>query len=49
MCSIRIFAKNMGDPNYERTIMVHDIYIHCNILCVANMSISYIAVFGLKF
>ena len=25
MCSIRIFAKNMGDPYYEPTIVVHDI------------------------
>ena len=24
MRSIRIFAKNMGDPYYEPTIMVHD-------------------------
>ena len=24
MCSIRIFAKNMGDPHYEPTIVVHD-------------------------
>ena len=24
MCSIRDFAKNMGDPYYEPTIMVHD-------------------------
>ena len=24
MCSIRIFAKNMGDPYYEPTTMVHD-------------------------
>ena len=25
MRSIRIFAKNMGDPYYEPTIVVHDI------------------------
>jgi len=24
VCSIRIFAKNMGDPYYEPTIVVHD-------------------------
>ena len=24
MYSIRIFAKNMGDPYYEPTIVVHD-------------------------
>ena len=24
MPSIRIFAKNMGDPYYEPTIVVHD-------------------------
>jgi len=24
MCSIRVFAKNLGDPYYEPTIMVHD-------------------------
>ena len=24
MCSIRIFAKNIGDPYYEPTIVVHD-------------------------
>ena len=24
MRSIRIFAKNMGDPYYELTIVVHD-------------------------
>jgi len=24
VCPIRIFAKNMGDPYYEPTIMVHD-------------------------
>ena len=24
VCSIRIFAKNMGDPYYELTIVVHD-------------------------
>ena len=27
MCSIRIFAKNMGDPYYEPTIVVHDIVV----------------------
>ena len=25
MRSIRVFAKNMGDPYYEPTIVVHDI------------------------
>ena len=25
-CSIRIFAKNMGDPYYEPTIVIHDKY-----------------------
>ena len=25
VCSIRILAKNMGDPYYEPTIVVHDI------------------------
>jgi len=24
VCSIRIFAKNMGNPYYEPTIVVHD-------------------------
>jgi len=24
VCSFRIFAKNMGDPYYEPTIVVHD-------------------------
>ena len=24
VCSIKIFAKNMGDPYYEPTIVVHD-------------------------
>jgi len=24
VCSIRIFAKNMGDPYYEPTIVVYD-------------------------
>jgi len=24
VCSIRVFAKNLGDPYYEPTIMVHD-------------------------
>ena len=24
VCSIRTFAKNMGDPYYEPTIVVHD-------------------------
>ena len=24
VCSIRIFAENMGDPYYEPTIVVHD-------------------------
>ena len=24
VCSIRIFEKNMGDPYYEPTIVVHD-------------------------
>jgi len=24
VCSIRIFAKNMGDPYYEPIIVVHD-------------------------
>jgi len=28
MRSIRDFAKNLGDPNYEPTIVVHDNY--CN-------------------
>jgi len=27
VCSIRIYAKNMGDPYYEPTIVVHD-YMH---------------------
>ena len=29
MRSIRIFAKNMGDPYYEPTIVVHDNIIDC--------------------
>ena len=29
MHSIRVFAKNMGDPYYEPTIVVHD-YFCCN-------------------
>ena len=28
MCSIRIFAENMGDPYYEPTIVVHDYRTH---------------------
>jgi len=24
VCSIRVFAKNLGDPYYEPTIVVHD-------------------------
>jgi len=24
VCSIRIFAKNIGNPHYEPTIVVHD-------------------------
>ena len=24
VCSIRVLAKNHGDPNYEPTIVVHD-------------------------
>jgi len=26
VCPIRIFAKNMGDPYYEPTIVVHDVF-----------------------
>ena len=26
VCSIRIFAKNIGDPYYEPTIMGHDTF-----------------------
>ena len=29
MRSIRIFAKNMGDPYYEPTTVVHDIKVLC--------------------
>ena len=25
VCSIKVFAKNHGDPYYEPTIVVHDI------------------------
>jgi len=28
VCSIRIFAKNMGNPYYEPTIVVHDVAVH---------------------
>ena len=35
MCSIRVFAKNMGDPYYEPTIVVHDMWFKYIIqLCV---------------
>ena len=27
VCSIRVFEKNHGDPYYEPTIVVHDIWI----------------------
>jgi len=27
VCSITIFAKNMGDPYYEPIIVVHDTHI----------------------
>ena len=30
VCSIRIFAENMGDPYYEPTIVVHDTGISNN-------------------
>jgi len=39
VCSIRIFAKNIGDPYYEPTIMVHDIVllqVLCERLCMNN-------------
>ena len=35
MCSIRIFAKNMGDPYYEPSIVVHD-YIDNTSLATAT-------------
>jgi len=28
MCSIRIFAKNMDDPYYEPTIVVHEMEVY---------------------
>jgi len=36
VCSIRILAKNMGDPYYEPTIVVHDIteVAGCHVLLV---------------
>ena len=33
--SIRVFAKNMGDPYYEPTIVVHDTTSVC--VCFFNM------------
>ena len=33
VCSIRIFAKNIGDPYYEPTIVVHD-----NVLSLVQIS-----------
>ena len=30
MRSIRVFAKNMGDPYYEPTIVVHDNIVYCD-------------------
>ena len=38
MRSIRIFAKNMGDPYYELTIVVHDI---CTEICIHLLVVSY--------
>ena len=38
---IRIFAKNMGDPYYEPTIVVHDIKEECqtaNTACTNTLS-----------
>ena len=37
MRSIRVFAKNMGDPYYEPTIVVHDYILH---LFVTNYKVS---------
>ena len=28
VCSIRVIAKNMGDPYYEPTIVVHDTHAY---------------------
>ena len=33
MCSVRVCTKNMGDPYYEPTIVVHDAVKH-NIISV---------------
>ena len=40
MRSIRIFAKNMGDPYYEPTIVVHDTLFICNSVTRAQLILS---------
>ena len=44
-CSIRIFAKNMGDPYYESTIVVHD-----TLYCLRRITMQrYITQFSVEF
>jgi len=37
VCSFRVFAKNIGDPYYEPTIVVHDCTPTVDAGCVGNV------------
>jgi len=40
VCSVRIFAKNIGDPYYEPTIVVHDLKIYTIMLTLYTFAVE---------